>query len=665
VAIPGGLAELQVAKARVRVVPGAGGGFSLHFREQTFTVESTLAALGATSGLTCQPEGTGTGRWTPRLRRPKGQALEVLGETTVFRLRRQIVLQGHRIAVADTITNKTGEVLGVVAMNRVAVSGALADRRLSGLRYDSLPRWGWSPENPTLFLTQKAAGLGVLAEDNALRLQLTSLADRSSVRFGTEHLGLAPHGSYTLRWALYPTTTDYFDFINAVRRDWQVNFTVQGPFEFVDARDYQKPQDAARLRAALRRKQVRLFGLLPWFEYYGAFISRGEYQAIMQRAMRVIKSVAPQARCLALVETNLTPVRLPFFAGTLPADLPYGRPGGSYAFGKPPGVYGYPAPAAAARLIDASPWRDSVNRDAKGAPLLDTWYADNYHGEAVHLMVYPRLGNYWHRQMMDKLRFLLDEVKLDGVYFDQFNFASGYPARDRTYDQWDGRTVDIAPETGRVTRQFAHLALVSAPARRQWVQFVLGRGKTAMANSMPAVSELQSLPVMRFMETAGYDPMVEEPPDAEVCATGLLGSPLGLGYAWWLDREGASWAGKPKGGEFFVRTVIAQLRYGLLYYAYGASLPASGEAAGEFGPLNHMFPFTPEELHEGWIVGRERVLTCVSGIFPWRHRERPPTVRRFDRRGYEVPADARIEPVRDGYRVHLALADWHEVAVME
>ena len=34
-------------------------------------------------------------------------------------------------------------------------------------------------------------------------------------------------------------------------------------------------------------------------------------------------------------------------------------------------------------------------------------------------------------------------------------------------------------------------------------------------------------------------------------------------------------------------------------------------------PVAHMFPFTPIELHEGYLIGQERILTCKSGLFGW------------------------------------------------
>ena len=47
---------------------------------------------------------------------------------------------------------------------------------------------------------------------------------------------------------------------------------------------------------------------------------------------------------------------------------------------------------------------------------------------------------------------------------------------------------------------------------------------------------------------------------------------------------------------------------------HGASFPPE---EGGFGPINHTFPFTPVELHEGYILGKERIITKVSGLYGW------------------------------------------------
>jgi hypothetical protein len=309
--------------------------------------------------------------------------------------------------------------------------------------------------------------------------------------------------------------------------------------------------------------------------------------------------------------------------------------------------------------VNDSPWRDSCLRDAGGNVLLDCWYVQHYRTRpALNLMVYPTLTNHRHQHMLEQIAWLLDEVGLDGVYIDQFSLAWGEDFTRYSKERWDGRTVTLGAD-GRVQGAMTDLGLVSGSARRAWIEAVLKRGKTVVCNTNPTVGELQSLPVFRFMETQGYDPLVKDgPPLMERLAKGQLGSPLGLGHSF----PGTA------GADFFVRTVIAHLRFGILYYYYGTDFPAAdtpeGRVGGAFGPVNHMFPFTPVELHEGWVLGQERLITCVSGEFPWPY-DRQPHVLQFDSRGRERQPEATVTRTDDHYRVKIKLNDWREISVVE
>jgi hypothetical protein len=126
-------------------------------------------------------------------------------------------------------------------------------------------------------------------------------------------------------------------------------------------------------------------------------------------------------------------------------------------------------------------------------------------------------------------------------------------------------------------------------------------------------------------------------------------------------------AEKPEGrqAELLMRGVIAYLQFGMVYYHYiFPDLPASGPGSGEYGPINHMFPLTPLRLFEGGIEGAERTVTCVSGAYEWRHRDKP-TVLAFDRCGRPKDAQVRLEASAEGWRAHLLLDDWNEIAVIE
>ena len=79
-----------------------------------------------------------------------------------------------------------------------------------------------------------------------------------------------------------------------------------------------------------------------------------------------------------------------------------------------------------------------------------------------------------------------------------------------------------------------------------------------------------------------------------------------------------------------------------------------------------MFPITPLELGEGFIIARERILTTISMDRLWQHAHRP-TVLVFDINGRAVDPAGRcqVEPEAGQWRVKLKLKDWSEIAIVE
>ena len=84
-------------------------------------------------------------------------------------------------------------------------------------------------------------------------------------------------------------------------------------------------------------------------------------------------------------------------------------------------------------------------------------------------------------------------------------------------------------------------------------------------------------------------------------------------------------------------------------------IPEAGPGSGEYGPINHMFPITPVELHEGWILGKERIITARSLEALWEKPSKP-VVHLFDITGREVKADERFQlsPEEGRWRIRLS-----------
>ena len=77
-----------------------------------------------------------------------------------------------------------------------------------------------------------------------------------------------------------------------------------------------------------------------------------------------------------------------------------------------------------------------------------------------------------------------------------------------------------------------------------------------------------------------------------------------------------------------------------------------------------MFPFTPVELHAGWVIGKERTITAKSGTYFWNHKEKP-VVLLFDLKGKAKNPDAQITPKGKGWQVKVNMVDWQETAVIK
>jgi hypothetical protein len=80
--------------------------------------------------------------------------------------------------------------------------------------------------------------------------------------------------------------------------------------------------------------------------------------------------------------------------------------------------------------------------------------------------------------------------------------------------------------------------------------------------------------------------------------------------------------------------MLRALDYGCVYYWYFDLL-----VIPDYHTLTqYMFPITPLELHEGYIIGKERIVTNRSCMFGWDDTAKH-EVHVFDNTGHEVLLD--------------------------
>jgi hypothetical protein len=574
----------------------------------------------------------------------KTDRIIVRGQSTRYGITRKITLQDGKVRVADTIENKTTNPLGMSVRYNVWTSDSFKrdQEYLSGV--PDARAMDWCSANPTVFVKQSSSSLGLVCEDTVFRLQVSMSSRGNTAQYSTDHLGIEPGKSYTIEWTMYPSRdTDYFTFVNRVRRDWHVNYTIPGPFVFTDT-------------DAVKGRKANLYAVHPFFLYAdGGHLTKEETLAQEKLVVQQILARQPDAIPLGMVETNLV-------------SLDRNKlPGASITTER---KYGLELSKGETKLLENSPiyspWADSWPRTADGRAVVDTYYA--YKPNLMNMMAYPVIGNHQFDYMKWQIDFLMDKIGCKGIYMDQFDIGYNLKAVGRPdYSKWDGHTVDLDSH-GEIAAKYTDATLAGASARAALVKHILGKGGIVVTNGHSCARETTGLPILSFTETewACTDPqrLVEtvEPMIVPDMAAGHLASPIGLGIRPTGIFKGNKYA-EDHFAEIVHKWVITCLRNGILYYYYMSVIPSTGPGAGEYGLINYMFPFTPVELHSGWLVGKERTLTAISGKYVWNHPDKPVCLA-FDLKGRRITPNVTMTNKGRTWAVDLKLSDWNETAVI-
>lgn len=576
-------------------------------------------------------------------------------KTPGYTVERNIKSCGHYFRIADTITNLKSEDIGLVINNEMALNGRMPQNgwRICGrTKLDS--ESALAASNPTLFISDDDFGVGLVAEDTISRNRLLLKNSGNLFVLGNRGMGVEAGKSVTLEWSIYPLannadedklTSGYFDFINILRNDWNVNRTVLGPY-LIDAKELPGliPQFAS---------------VTPWLDYAtGATFSRDEYKAIVTPKMQNLRKKYPGIKLMGLIETNL----VGFDASKVPwgEELPltYGdrsNPKTRYAQ--------YLTPELTKKMDSVTPYKDSVLRDKDGNMMIDTVYV--YQNiPYINLMPQPEVGNYRYKTFLEQIDFLMNEVKFDSIYIDQFNPTK---VDGISYDKWDGISVEL-DKSGKITKRMYNYVLTGATARMNIVKRVIDRGGEVLTNGHPVTREEQSTGRLSFaeMENDSCDPipfMDKKPPEMRYQSSGHLATPiiLNLRPNTYQRRLGGT---RDMRAMIINKGLITALRNAQLPYYYGTEMRLSGEDAGSFEVSNWMFPFTPVRLGEGVMVGKERTIVCKSGDYKISGNSKP-KVGYFNDHG--IPQDASIFEINGKpgeWIVSVRLNDWNEIAVM-
>ncbi len=234
-------------------------------------------------------------------------------------------------------------------------------------------------------------------------------------------------------------------------------------------------------------------------------------------------------------------------------------------------------------FIDASP--DSAERFADSRLLRPDGQQADY-GQPRYKLFVPLADNRYGPAIARNIDLILDDIKAEGVYWDEHEYSAyhyhyGPP--------WDGVSGDIDRTTMRVTRTKSDVTLLTESWRLAQAKRILARAPL-IGNGSPVTAAMAALKFPCFVETGSITN----------CTRNHLYSPIALGDHLTERSEADAY-----------RTMVAALDYGSLYHWYNDVnvMPTHPTLT------RYMYPFTPVELHAGYVLGTDRIVTNRSGLY--------------------------------------------------
>ncbi len=518
-----------------------------------------------------------------------------------FRHSRAIEKRDETIVVRDTFTNLSNENLPLMQKHSAkSLSGAWNNVWLSGLQPGSRVGSSNDPANPSSFATTENAGLGLLPLDDVFQVHINNWSDGESLGLSDVNLVLKAGATHVTEWLIVPTAAPkYYDFINAARRFRDVNFAIDGNFAFY----FPHPN----------RKTVE-WSDQQWKDFF--FFKDAKYAAFSISHPRP-NGLIPHGTAIFEVDLSYSQQAISRLKKLLPKQKFI-----SYFH----------------TFIDASP--TAPTRFASERQLrLDGTQAD--YGNPGYKIFVPTENNAYGREMQRYVDLLLAPIPQglgnEGIYWDEIEYsAARYHYDDFSNPQgglpWDGVSADIDPQTKKIARLKSSVTLISQNFRVALAKSIMARGPL-IGNGAPHTRKMMQQHFPRFTETGAISN----------CTLTHLYTPIALGDHITEKTEQDAY-----------RVMVRALDYGCLYYWYGDDVVATHRTLASF-----MFPITPLELHEGYIIGKERIVTNRSGLFGWGDKSKH-EVHVFDDSGREVLDFKAPTVVKDGKTfTELRLAeDW-------
>jgi len=536
----------------------------------------------------------------------------IAGVGRFYRVERTIARRANHIAITDRVVNTGAEDLGMVVKNLVRTGARPEEVYLCGNRNITFAGQLGSDEagsaagaaqeyepafssyNPTYFVGLGPGGLGIGAFDDVTRLQSKVFAGPRVGGVFTDRFALAAGKSYDVKWKIFPVAEGgYYDFINTIRVVQGIN--VFEAESFAVGAWYMGRWEEPKLRKWLDDRNLTHLIVSPMIP--GLDMTSRHGPAFVDRADVVVPAYRELVEKVHKVRPSVKVVN---YFSTL-------------------------------QFIDEGDYmeraKESLKIRANGKPAR--------YGRR-HFCVHVDGKDPFSEELRKYIDFCLDTIGLDGIFWDVMACER---ERDIDYSRWDGHSA-LLDKDYRIKRKISIQGIEGIPFFIELIERIYAKDKVLLVDYFSGAETV--FETFKKHRVAG---MME--------GNGLGRSLVRTHLHTPLTMRGAEDPSDPERCfQQVVWNIRNNLRHGNLYGYYGTWVKLKHSISTDY-----IYPITPVELHPGYIIGRNKIVTIRSGSFGWPKSEAADLkVVVFNDKGEKIPWRSNV--LEEGERrlapVHLA-----------
>ena len=589
------------------------GGFTVVMGNNIFSINSFYSfPFGGENKFSVAGLETNSGEssWKVQTRKTGKSIYQVTASGKFYKITRHIEAQASRVLIKDKIENLTNAIFGMTVDNRIDANN------ISGAEF-----YAPAAPAPPIFVRTKSLGLGLVPLNDVYQmLQRTSVENHTG---GSKIVGLGidKGGSHTLEWAVYPVgTTDYFDLINAIRKDEKLNgLTIDGCLSITHSGRW--------LREPPPEELVKFGGI--------KYMSSGCVTHIAddpEISIEGIEFTKYPKECEALKKTYDENKKL--------------FPGLKMGFHVAYNIFANNDPET--KFADSQVTTASGKHEMYG----------NFEGYFSKTRIdqgwawypyYPTLTNSFGKEFLRSVDVMMDEMGVNMVWAD--GLLSGYGAATgdfpttfvSTANAWDGYSAELDKITKNIVRTWGQVAGLGKEALVKYIHKINDKGGRVWINHMATVP-------YTFAHQKAY--WAAETNDGDFRIAPLLLSPA---------PHGLAHPSKHDSMQAIYNDIRSKLSWGSLYvyYWYGGASQITHRMI-----TADMYPITLEEIHSGIIKGQERIITTNPGVYGWPGSKKLHFTVLYDGRGHPAPNSFLSTADKSGIRTNMELKQ-NETAILK